>query len=153
MQEDIKAILATFFEQVETGSHLTSHYPSTYSGLRLDVGFGIGKDANIPWIAFLGDGQTVQNGIFPVFYFFKNDHKLILAYGISEKNKPKKLWFVPPNTKTIKQYFDSLHKTPHKYHYSYVYEIYSTYKDLDYVKIEADLNRLIARYIKIMQLK
>jgi 5-methylcytosine-specific restriction protein B len=153
MQEDIKAILATFFEQVETGSHLTSHYPSTYSGLRLDVGFGIGKDANIPWIAFLGDGQTVQNGIFPVFYFFKNDHKLILAYGISEKNKPKKLWFVPPNTNTIKQYFDSLHKTPHKYHYSYVYEIYSTYKDLDYVKIEADLNRLIARYIKIMQLK
>lgn len=153
MKEEIKETLSEFFTQVENGGHSTDHYPSFYSELELRPGFGIGKDANIPWIAFLGKGQTVQNGIFPVFYFFKDDHKLILAYGVSEKVKPKKIWFVPPNTKTIKQYFDSLHKTPYKYHYSYVYEAYSTYKDLDWTNIDSDLNRLIAPYKKIMQLK
>jgi len=153
MQQDVKEVLRTFFEQVESGSHVTSHYPSSYSGLKLDVGFGIGKDANIPWVAFLGEQQTVQNGIFPAFYFFKAHHKLILACGVSETIKPKKIWFVPPNTKTVKQYFNELHINPYKYHYSYVYEIYSTYKDLDYDKIERDLGRLINRYKKIMQLK
>jgi 5-methylcytosine-specific restriction enzyme B len=152
MQQDVKEILQAFFDQVETGSHVTSHYPSYYLNLRLDVGFGIGKDANIPWIAFLGEQQTVQNGIFPVFYFFKAHHRLILAYGISETIKPKRNWFVPPNTKTIKQYFDGLHINPRKYHYSYFYETYTTFKDLDFEKIEADLDRLISRYKKIMQL-
>jgi 5-methylcytosine-specific restriction enzyme B len=147
MQQDIKEILLAFLDQVESGSHASSHYPSAYSGLKLNIGFGIGKDAEIPWIAFLGEQQTVQNGIFPVFYFFKAQHKLILAYGISETIKPKKIWLVPPNTKTIKQYFDGLRINPHKYHYSYVYEVYSTYKDLDFDKIETDLERLISRNV------
>lgn len=153
MQEDIKEILTTFFNQIENGGHSTNHYPQSYSSLELKIGFGIGKDANIPWVAFLGEGQTVQDGIFPVFYFFKNYHKIVLAYGVSEANKPKRNWFVPPNTKTVKQYFESLHINPHKYHYSYIYEVYSTYRDLDFEKIKTDLDRLILRYKKIIQLK
>jgi hypothetical protein len=36
---------------------------------------------------------------------------------------------------------------------SYVYEVYSTYKDLDWNKIEIDLDNLIDRYKKILQTK
>ena len=153
MKEDIKEILAAFFTQVEKGGHSTGHYPSCYSDLELKVGFGIGKDARIPWIGFLAKGQTPQDGIFPVFYYFKEHHKLILAYGVSETNKPKKNWLVPPSTKTIRQYFDDLRLTPHKYHYSYVCEVYSDYKEFDWVKIESDLDCLLGRYKIIMQIK
>ena len=153
MREDIKVILTEFLTQVQNGGHSTYNYPPFYSGLQLKIGFGIGKDAKIPWITFLGEGQTPQNGIFPVYYFFKEHHKLILAYGISEAEIPKRNWFVPPSTKTIKQYFDGLRITPYKYHKSYVYEVYGTFKELDWNKIESDLYRLINRYKKIMQLK
>lgn len=153
MQEDIKEILTSFLDQVESGSHVTSHYPTSYSDLTLDIGFGIGRSTNIPWVAFLGQGQTVRDGIFPVFYFFKKHHKIILAYGVSEEKRPTRSWFVPTNTKTVKQYFETLHITPQKYHYSYVYEVYSTLKDLDFDKMKIDLHRLIERYKKIMQSK
>ena len=89
MNENIKEILTVFFAQTETESLATRQYPSLYSGLKLQAGFGIGVAAKIPWIAFLGKDQKVTNGIFPVFYFFKENHKLILAYAISEAEIPK----------------------------------------------------------------
>ncbi|MFI5185742.1 MAG: MrcB family domain-containing protein [Chitinophagales bacterium] len=146
MKEDIKEILSAFFVQVEKSDHRTGHYPSFYSGLKIKVGFGIGRTAKIPWITFLGKGQTPQDGIFPVYYFFKENHKLILAYGISETNIPKKKWNVSQNTKTVEKYFESLRISPHKYHSSYVYEVYDTYEDLDWNKIESDLDSLIEKY-------
>jgi len=153
MKEDIKEILSSFLDQVEKNNHATNHYPSFYAGLKLKVGFGVGKTAKIPWITFLGQNQEPQNGIFPVYYFFKENHKLILAYGISETNIPKRNWFVSPGIKTIAKYFNSFGITPHKYGFSYVYEVYSTYKDLDWNKIEIDLDNLIDRYKKILQTK
>jgi 5-methylcytosine-specific restriction protein B len=153
MREDIKVILPAFFAQTETDSLATSHYPRFYSGLNLKAGFGQGRVARIAWIAFLGKDQKVTNGIFPVFYFFKQEHKLILAYGISEQEKPNKNWNVPPGTKTIMQYFRQFGKVPHTYGLSYVYEVYNTNLDLNYNEIESDLDKLIAYYKKIMQPK
>ena len=101
MKEDIKVILSAFFSQSETDNLVARHYPAFYSGLKLKAGFGKGRVARISWIAFLDKDQKVTNGIFPVFYFFKEDHKLILAYGISEKEKPNKSWNAPSGTKTI----------------------------------------------------
>lgn len=153
MREDVKEILTTFFAQIETDNLATSIYPRFYSGLKLKVGFGVGNVAKIPWVAFLGKDQKVMNGIFPVYYFFKEDHKLILAYGISEAEKPNKNWNVDAGTKTITQYFRQFDKEPYKYRLSYVYQVFDTHKDLDWNKIETDLDRLIANYKLIMQAK
>jgi 5-methylcytosine-specific restriction enzyme B len=150
MKEDIKEILKTFLEQVERNDHRTSDFPPYYSGLKLKVGFGFGRTAKIPWITFLGKEQTPRDGIFPVYYFFKDTHKLILAYGISESNIPKMKWNVPINTKTIETYFQSLRITPYKYHSSYVFEVYDTLNDLDWNKIEMDLENLINKYKELV---
>src|ERR1019366_7463173 len=121
MTGEIEEILTTFFAQVENDDHTTSHFPQFYSDLQVKVGFGFGNTAKIPWITFLGPGQTPQEGIFPVFYFFKEHHKLILAYGISETKMPKKSWRAPVGVKTLSQYFKSFGIIPHKYGLSYVY--------------------------------
>ena len=150
MKEDIKQILSSFLEQVETDNHSTNHFPSFYSGLKLKVGFGIGKTTKIPWITFLGDNQKPQNGIFPVYYFFKENHRLILAYGISESDIPERTWTIS-GTKTISEYYKSFGITPQKYGSSYVYAVYTTYKEFDWEKIKWDLDSLIQQYKKILQ--
>jgi len=63
MREDIKDILRKFFEQVEEENHSTNHFPLFYHGLQLKVGFGFGNTAKIPWITFLGPGQTPQKNL------------------------------------------------------------------------------------------
>ena len=151
MREDIKDILTNFFEQVKTDDHTTSNFPAVYSGLEMKVGYGFGRTAKIPWITFLGKEQSPQNGIFPVYYFFKEDHKLILAYGISETEKPNKNWLISPRAETVFNYFKQEGKEPHKYGLSYVYEVYDTNKDIDWNKIETDLQNLIAYYKLVMQ--
>ncbi len=147
MKEDIKEILSAFLVQVEeNSSHATDHYPAFYSGLKLKVGFGIGRTTKIPWISFLGKDQTPQDGIFPVYYFFKENHRIILAYGISEENIPKRRWPVAPIMKTINTYFKERGITPNKFGLSYVYKTYDTNKELDWIKIEEDLEVLIDKY-------
>lgn len=59
-------------------------------------------------------------------------------------------WNVSPNTKTIEKYFQNLHITPYKYHASYVYEVYDTFNDLDWIKVESDLDNLINRYKQLV---
>ncbi len=100
LKEDIKEILSRFLEQVENDDHSTNHFPPFYAGLELKVGFGFGRTAKIPWITVLGKGQEPQNGIFPVYYFFKEYHRLILAYGLSEENRPELSWQLTPIIKT-----------------------------------------------------
>lgn len=153
MREDLKEILTTFFTQVESGDHSTLHFPDYYNGLQLKVGFGFGNTAKIPWITFLGPEQTPQEGIFPVYYFFKQQHKLILAYGISETKRPSKSWLAPLGTQTLTQYFRSFNLTPYKYGLSYIYAVYNTIKDLDYEKVKTDLDDLIRHYKKLFQQK
>ncbi len=150
MQEDIKPILTRFFEQVESEDHTTNNFPPFYSGIKLKVGFGIGNTAKIPWITFLGEEQEPQNGIFPVYYFFKENHRIILAYVISEENIPKLRWPVNTIMKTINTYFKERGSKPYKYGLSYVYKTYDTRKDLDWIKIQDDLDVLLEKYKTIL---
>ncbi len=138
-----------FFTQVETGELKTSSYNDVYNDLVIDVGFGFGVATHIPWIAFLGPGQTVRNGIFPVFYFFKKLRWLILAYGISEERIPVKSWRAPLKVQTVEQFFRTKNKVPQKYHKSYVFAAYTTLNDLGYHQMETDLNKLILHYKKL----
>jgi 5-methylcytosine-specific restriction protein B len=153
MTENIKEILTNFFYQVENDDHTTSNFPSIYLGLKMKVGFGYGRTAKTPWITFTGEGQSPQNGIFPVYYFFKEHQRLILAYGISETKKPDKRWLVSPRIETVSNYFKKEGQEPNKYGLSYVYETYDTNQHLDWNKVETDLQQLIAFYKLIMQTK
>ncbi|MFM7683292.1 MAG: DUF3578 domain-containing protein [Bacteroidota bacterium] len=115
----------------------------------LDVKFSVGKGraTNIPWISFLGPGQQTQDGIYPVILFYKDYGITVLAYGVSEKNKPKLSWNLT-NAMSINEYFKkSGFKNPKKYGESYVSKVYDSTKIRTY-NIESDLQEIIDLYKK-----
>ena len=146
MNDSIEKILKTFLEQSKTNNLKTKHYPKTFDDLKLKVGFGQTQSAKIPWISFLGPGQTTNNGIYPVFLFYKEYEKLILAYGISESNKPKLNWKLLPQVKNITEYFADYDIKPWRYGDSYIFKVYDINKKLDWSTIENDLASLIQIY-------
>jgi 5-methylcytosine-specific restriction protein B len=90
-------------------SQSTKEYPGKHSGLKVKVSFGFGNFSSIPWIAFLAEGQEVSHGIYPVILYYKDYDELILAYGISDTNKPQRQWdFDSSSPITIREY---LHTT------------------------------------------
>jgi len=82
-----------FIKQAKTGELKTKDlYSDKIFSYKLKVSFGQGNIAQIPWIAFLGEGQEVSDGIYPVFLYYKTSDHLVLSYGISETKSPKKNW-------------------------------------------------------------
>jgi 5-methylcytosine-specific restriction enzyme B len=63
-------IFNQFFTKFENGEMKTTSFPPSYDRLKIEVGFGQRLQANIPWIAFLAPGQSVRQGIFPLFLLF-----------------------------------------------------------------------------------
>jgi 5-methylcytosine-specific restriction enzyme B len=149
--ENIEDILKHFLTQSETENLKTSEYPKSYKGLNLKVSFGQGNTAKIPWISFLGNSQTTSNGIYPVYLLFKEFHKLILAYGVSETNIPKQKWKVDTAFKTISQYFGEAGIKPDRYGESYVYQVYDLTQELNWPRINSDLSELIKTYKLVLQ--
>ena len=89
----LSELLKQFFAQANEGvSLVVKGYPDSYRGLTVRVSFGKGTVAKVPWIAFLGYGQENQNGIYPVFLYYKAEQLLVLARGISDTETPAKLW-------------------------------------------------------------
>jgi 5-methylcytosine-specific restriction protein B len=118
-----------------------------YSSLDVKFSVGKGRATNIPWISFLGPGQQTQDGIYPVILFYKEYGVIVLAYGISERNKPKLSWNLT-NAMTINDYFKkSGFENPEKYGESYVSKVYDSTKIRTY-NIESDLLEIIDLYKK-----
>ena len=116
--------LKLFLEQTKTDNLTTKQYEREYFGLKVKVGFGKGNKARIPWISFLKGANTTMNGIYPVYLYYKEFDLLILAYGISETNKPKIEWNIK-NKKTIKEYFEEKYsQKPARYGQSFVFKTY-----------------------------
>ncbi|MBE0661897.1 MAG: DUF3578 domain-containing protein [Bacteroidales bacterium] len=139
------AELNKFLVQTKTNALTTSNYLSDFYGLKLKVGFGQGTPARVPWIAFLEPPNTVQNGIYPVYLYFKNKDLLILAYGISETTQPNESWRLS-DKKTIREYFEEKDLgIPERYGGSYVYRVYDP-KELNEQKVDADLIKLLDYY-------
>lgn len=138
--------LRKFLQQSREEDLTTRHYIDEYKNLTVKVSFGAGNLARIPWIAFLKENQAVSNGIYPVYLLFKDKNILILAYGISETNKPNKSWNVE-NPVTISDYFkkNGLGK-PARYGESYVFKVYDLETDKLDFHIDQDLNRIIDIY-------
>ncbi|MEX0680814.1 MAG: DUF3578 domain-containing protein [Balneolales bacterium] len=138
--------LIKFFEQSKTGDLRTNHYEKEYRGLKVKVSFGQGNVAKIPWISFLGEQQKTLDGIYPVYLYYRNKGLLILAYGVSETNKPQNEWELNEPIK-IKEYFaqNNLGK-PDRYGDSFIFKVYNVDDLPPRDEIDRDLNQIIDEY-------
>lgn len=138
--------LNKFLSQAKTTELGTSGYLHNFQGLSVKVSFGKGNQARIPWIAFLNASDSVQEGIYPVYLFYKDKNLLILAYGVSETHASNRKWNIS-NVKTIEQYFanNNLGK-PERYGSSFVFKGYEINKGIVEEEINNDLNELISIY-------
>lgn len=127
-----------------------------FNGLQIDVGFGKGNQATIPWIALLGDGQRVSHGIYPVYLYYKQQQTLILAYGVSETHPPSIQWSV--SGELVEDFFlRVLNQKPKRYGESGVFAVYKidpTKQDFGLVKekVNADVEEIIEVYKKTLPL-
>jgi 5-methylcytosine-specific restriction enzyme B len=144
--DTIYAHVDKFIKQAHTDKLATRDYIKKFSDLKVKVGFGQGNPAKIPWIAFLGEGQTVSNGIYPVYLYFKKENRIMLAYGVSETESPSVDWGLEEDIDTISKYFEKedLDK-PDRYGSSYVFKDYDP-DHLDPKEIEEDLQSIIETY-------
>jgi 5-methylcytosine-specific restriction protein B len=119
--------------------------------LAVKVGFGKGRLAKVPWISFLGYGQQNQNGIYPVFLYYKAEQLLVLARGVSDTETPTRLWPGGAGAKTIDQLFvERFSYEAERYGNSFVYRAYRIPADIDYDTIAQELDNLVAEYHELM---
>ncbi|SHM30922.1 5-methylcytosine-specific restriction endonuclease McrBC, GTP-binding regulatory subunit McrB [Cyclobacterium lianum] len=142
--------LLKFLSQAKTDNLKTKHYESEYSGTKVSVSFGKGNTARIPWISFLRKPNTTSNGIYPVYLYFKDYDLLILAYGVSETNKPEINWKAK-NRQTITRFFkEKYSQNPDRYGESYIYKTYDVKNLPSKDVIDNDLNNLITEYVDFL---
>jgi 5-methylcytosine-specific restriction enzyme B len=140
--------LDKFLKQALTSDLGTANYKSKFKGFKVKVSFGKGNQARIPWIAFLNDIDTVQEGIYPVYLFFKEKKTLILAFGVSETFSSKRKWNIS-NVKSIREFFEENKLgTPDRYGNSFVFKAYRIDNGLLAQEINDDLNNLLSIYQK-----
>ncbi|WP_282038200.1 MrcB family domain-containing protein [Saccharicrinis aurantiacus] len=150
-KDNIFPILIKFLDQAQEGGLKTSKYPKKIKGLQSKISFGQGVAARVPWISFLAEPNITSNGIYPVYLFYKDLNKLILAYGISETNVPIASWNVN-NRETITEYFEKneLGK-PDRYGTSFIHEVYDVESLSNDSVLDNDLDNLIEIYLECME--
>lgn len=153
MKPDLKEFIR-IADQQETGKG-TSNSATAYArenkgikeGLNIEISFGKGRATPVPWIAFTGYNQTVTDGIYPVYLYYKDFNILILAYGVSETNKPSLQWKNIGSRKTVKEYFQTHHSEKlEKYGSSFVYKVYNVNALPPEEEMNADLDQIIKEY-------
>lgn len=125
-------------------------YINYYKGLNVTSSFGVGVLGYVPFIAFLGQGEETQDGIYPVILFYRRRNIVVLAYGVSATNNPKHSWGV--SAKTIgtlfeEKDFSGLIKSEKNYLNSFVYRFYPI-DGLNVEKLVQDLDTLLDIYKK-----
>lgn len=101
-QEIFKNLLSDFISQAQTTNQETKKYKQQQvAEFEISAGFGIGRPTRVPWIGFFAKGQTPQEGIYPVFLYYKKDDLLVLAYGVSQTNSPNVNWGRVVQEKTL----------------------------------------------------
>jgi hypothetical protein len=141
--------LLKFIAQAKTDNLTVSSYSKKFLGLKVVVSFGKGVVAKIPWISFLKEGITTNNGIYPVYLYFKKEKKIILSYGISEENDSNNKWPLK-DLKSINDYFkENNYSAPYRYGNSFVFRVYDLDKELIKNEVENDLVELLDYYKNI----
>lgn len=146
MEMSLKEFVEPFLEQART-SDLTvgGRYPQTYMGLKVLVSFGKGNVAKVPWIAFLSPGQKVSEGIYPILLFYKREEVLVLAYGVSEVNKPSARWNLV-DTPTIETYARRSGLKIEKYRTSFFHSSYDVSNPIKWELLSKSLEEVIRVY-------
>lgn len=143
--------LNRFLEQTKTGELKFRSYSKSFNNLKVKVSFGQGVQAEVPWIAFLKEPNTVQKGIYPVYLYYKDLNLLMLAYGVSQTHEPSNNWELH-NPTSISTYFAEHHLgRPRNYGSSYVYKVYNTNNPLNRDEIEEDLLDIIDIYNEMQE--
>ena len=121
--ENINSILENFILQSKTNNLKVLNYPKIFADLKMKVSFGQGVPARVSWISFLAQEMQTSNGFYPVYLFYKNENKLILAYGVSETSEYPTTWplEITNNNKKIKDYLNN----PPRYGDSFLFKSYS----------------------------
>lgn len=117
-----------------------------FDDLKVEVKFGTGRASAIPWIAFLSEYDTVQNGIYPVYLYYKEKKILILAYGVSETKEPNRTWNLQKGIKINEYFLNNYSKNAEKYGDSFVYKVYDLKNILEEKQVNEDLDELIDIY-------
>lgn len=137
-----------FLKQARKGDLETKDYIKIHRDLRVKLSFGQDSPTKVAWMAFLGEDDQVDNGIYPVILFYKEQKKVIVAYGVSEKNKPTKEWGLQDDAKTIGDYFGQDENIQYKD--SYIKSVYDIKTQKEAEKnseaIAKDLNEVIDFY-------
>jgi|688.fasta_scaffold399987_2 5-methylcytosine-specific restriction protein B len=133
--------LNEFIDQSFDGNLKTSQYPREFGPYKMKVSFGQGMPARVPWISFFASGMSTSNGYYPVYLHYKDQSKLILAFGISETNQYEKSWTeeVIGNSPKIK---DSVENPP-RYGESWVFKSYDVIQTNMF--LDADPFKLLIR--------
>lgn len=142
--------LHKFLSQVLTTNLKTKGYVDSYENLKVKVSFGQGAAARIPWISFLGKGQSTSDGIYPVYLYYKEEELLILAYGVSETNTPSTFWD-QNNKETITDFFENRNKKPARYGGSFVFREYQIDQLPSDDQLDSDLNKIIVEYKELLK--
>jgi hypothetical protein len=170
MEYNLKKLVASMWEHRKNKDFGRKGLETSYRGLFVKASIGMtGNIAKIPWISYCAEGQETQKGIYPVLLFYgtqefieknKNNStvkKIVLAYGISATKTPDILWGAEVKyKKTIGDSFiDWGYETSDngikKYNSSYVYKTYDWTDDVDYERIQNDVDALIAVYLGILE--
>ena len=134
--ENINSILENFILQSKTNNLKVLNYPKIFADLKMKVSFGQGVPARVSWISFLAQEMQTSNGFYPVYLFYKNENKLILAYGVSETSEYPTTWpsEITNNNKKIKDYLSN----PPRYGDSFLFKSYNIELNNNKVSFQSD---------------
>lgn len=152
-ENELADTLNRFLVQAEAGTDLgTPNYLGEYRGLKVKVSFGKGNFARIPWIAFLGEGQSVSQGIYPVLLLFKEEGQLLLCYGVSEENPAPTAWGKLDKAVTVKEWFlGRYNRQPDRYGASIVRASYDVTLSLPASDLQQELDQVIDIYERVLR--
>jgi hypothetical protein len=143
----IQDLISRFLAQSGTGKLGVGDYPREYRGLEIEVSFGKGNRARIPWIAFLAEGQKVSNGIYPLLLYFPGQRAIVLCYGISETHTPAMAWPRASEHKTVEEWFiANFAQRPDRYGGCLVKASYQGDLDQQFDELTAQLDAIISEY-------
>jgi hypothetical protein len=88
----IAPTLFAFLKQSQTENLKFGHYPREVEEFRSKVSFGQGARARVPWISITATGISTSNGYYPVYLYYREEHALVLAFGLSETFEYAETW-------------------------------------------------------------
>ena len=146
---DLVGQLAMFLKQGQESLDLkTQAYSKEYRGLRVKVSFGQGAFARVPWMAWLGGEERVSDGIYPVLLYFRAERKVLLCFGVSETQRPRRQWAGVEGAQTVKEWFvANVGHEPARYGESFVVDAFDD-QTLDVAALQSRIDGVVDVYLQ-----